>query len=173
MLAAIYGNFVNRNLAFINKFFGGKIEGDAEFAEEDDKMWNEVDTELKAVLECYETFKVRDAAFHIMEIGRIANKYFDAMAPWALRKTNPARCNGVFINCLNLINTMATAMEPITPAASRKVKKMLNLPETFDFTKIFERVITPGITLGTVEILFGMIDDETIAAEKARLGNNH
>ena len=64
-------------------------------------------------------------------------------------------------------------MEPITPAASRKVKRMLNLPEVFDFTKLFEHEITNGIKLGEVEILFGMIDDETIAAEKSRLGNNH
>ena len=163
----------NRNLAFINKFFGGKIEGEIKFSEEDDKMWEAVNAELKEVLNCYETFCVRDAAFHIMEIGRIANKYFDSMAPWALRKSDPARCNGVFINCLNLINTIATAMEPITPAASRKVKRMLNLPEVFDFTKLFEHEITNGIKLGEVEILFGMIDDETIAAEKSRLGNNH
>ncbi|MBO4698453.1 methionine--tRNA ligase, partial [bacterium] len=173
MLAAIYGNFVNRNLAFINKFFGGKIEGEIKFSEEDDKMWEEVEKELKEVLDCYETFRVRDAAFHIMEIGRIANKYFDAMAPWALRKSDPARCNGVFVNCLNLINTIATVMEPITPAASRKVKRMLNLPEVFDFTKLSERAIKDGIKLGEVEILFGMIDDETIAAEKSRLGTNH
>jgi len=170
MLAAIYGNFVNRCLAFINKFFSGRIDGDVKYMPEDDDLWKDVDAELRTVLECYETFRVRDAAFHLMEIGRIANKYFDTMAPWALRKSDPARCNGVFIHCLNLIDRMATAMEPITPAASRKVKNMLGLPEVFDFTKIFEKNIESGIQLGKTEILFTMIDDDTIAAEKARLG---
>jgi len=170
LLASIYGNFVNRNLAFINKFFNGKIEGEVKYTEEDDKLWSDVKKELREVLDCYETFKVRDAVFHLMEIGRISNKYFDSMAPWALRKNDPARCNGVFINCLNLINVIATAMEPITPTSSRKVKKMLNLPETFDFSTIYEQQIHSGITLGPVEILFTMIDDEAIEKEKAKLG---
>ena len=62
MLAAIYGNFVNRCLAFINKFFSGRIEGDVKYMPEDDDLWKDVDAELKTVLECYETFRVRDAA---------------------------------------------------------------------------------------------------------------
>lgn len=170
MLASIYGNFVNRNLAFINKFFNGKIDGEVKYTEEDDKLWNDVRKELREVLDCYETFRVRDAVFHLMEIGRIANKYFDSMAPWALRKNDPARCNGVFINCLNLIDTLATVMEPVTPGSSRKVKKMLNQPEEFDFSKLFTPQIQPGITLGPVEILFTMIDDESIEKERAKLG---
>ena len=39
-----------------------------------------------------------------------------------------------------------------------------------DFTKIYEKNIESGIQLGKTEILFSMIDDDTIAAEKARLG---
>jgi len=170
MLASIYGNFVNRNLAFINKFFNGKIEGEVKYTADDDKLWVDVNKELREVLDCYETFRVRDAVFHLMEIGRISNKYFDSMAPWALRKNDPARCNGVFITCLNLINTLATIMEPITPTSSRKVKKMLNQPEIFDFSSLFTQQIQPGITLGTVEILFTMIDDEAIEIEKKKLG---
>ncbi|MGI6395169.1 MAG: methionine--tRNA ligase [bacterium] len=170
LLAGIYGNFINRNLAFINKFFNGKIEGEIKYGKEDDNLWEEVNGELAKILKCYETFKVRDAVFHLMEVGRIANKYFDTMAPWALRKSDPARCSGVFINCLNLINMLATAMEPITPFSSRKVKRMLNLPETFDFSTLLDRQITSEITLGTVEILFSMIEDEVIQKEKEKLG---
>ena len=170
VLASIYGNFINRNLAFINKFFGGKIEGETKFMPEDDILWQSVEKEIKTVLDCYENFKVRDASFHLMETCRIANKYFDTMAPWALRKTDPERCNAVFINCLNLINIIATAMEPITPESSRKVKKMVNLPEVFDFNNILNKEIRSGIRLGETEILFNMIEDSAVEEEKSRLG---
>jgi len=170
VLASIYGNFINRTLAFINKFFDGKIEGETKFTAEDDALWKSVEKEIRTVLDCYENFKVRDASFHLMETCRIANKYFDSMAPWSLRKTDIERCNAVFINCLNLINIIATAMEPITPASSRKVKKMLNLPEVFDFSDILKKEVHSGIQLGATEILFTMIEDSAIEEEKNRLG---
>jgi len=47
---------------------------------------------------------------------------------------------------------------------------MLNQPEEFDFSKLFTPQIQSGITLGPVEILFTMIDDESIEKERAKLG---
>ncbi len=170
-LAGIYGNFVNRNLAFITKYFKGKLTGDMTFTEEDDKMWEDARRELKIIEDSYENFKVRDAVFHIMELGRVANKYFDTMAPWALRKEDKERCKGVLFNCVNLIETMATVMEPITPEASRKVKRMLGLEENFSFDTLYEAQIKEEFRMGeAAEILFTKIEDETMAEERKRLG---
>jgi len=170
LLAGIYGNFANRNLAFINKFFKGKIDGEIESGEEDEKVWNDAITEAKNVLDCYENYKVREAVERIMDLGRHANKYFDTMAPWALRKDNKPRCRGVLLTCMNLINLIGTVLSPITPTTVVKVRKMLNLKEEVDFNTDLEKMVQPGVKLNEVEILFNMIDDETIEAEKARLG---
>lgn len=169
-LAGIYGNFVNRNLSFIAKYFNSVLDGEIKHAPEDDAVWNDACKELRIIEECFETYRVRDACFHIMELGRIANKYFDAMAPWALRKTDEARCKGVLLTCTNLINALATIFEPITPEASRKVKKMLNVPEEFDFSRLYEKEIKAGHKIGEPSILYSKIEDEVIEAQKAKLG---
>jgi len=170
LLAGIYGNFANRNLAFINKFFEGKIDGEIKTGEDDENVWNEAISEAQNILECYENYKVREAVERAMDLGRSANKYFDKMAPWALRKENKPRCRGVLLTSMNLINLIGTVLSPITPKTVIKVRKMLGLKEEVDFTTDIRKMVEPGVQLGEVEILFSMIDDETIAEEKARLG---
>jgi len=71
---------------------------------------------------------------------------------------------------MNLINLIGTVLSPITPTTVVKVRKMLNLKEEVDFNTDLEKMVQPGVKLNEVEILFNMIDDETIEAEKARLG---
>ncbi|HNT26909.1 MAG TPA: methionine--tRNA ligase [bacterium] len=171
-LADIYGNFVNRILSFTRKFFDGTLGGDVTFTDAEKALWAEAKKESDIIKECYDTFKVRDAVFHLMELGRIANKYVDTSAPWSLRKTDEKRCKAVLLTCLNLIDTLATAFEPITPAASRKVKKMLNLPETFDLNALCSEPMKPGHTIGEPAVLYPKIEDAAIEKWREKLGIN-
>ncbi|MCK5808286.1 methionine--tRNA ligase [bacterium] len=171
-LSATYGNFVNRNLAFINKFFDGELTGEFEDDKADDELWTSVNSEIDIILESYKTFNVRDALFHTMEIGRIANKYFDTMAPWALRKENKARCRQVLLNCVNLIDTIAVLMDPITPKSTAKVMAMLGQNGEISFADVKTRRIGENFKIAAdVEILFHQIDQDSIDAEKKKLDN--
>lgn len=169
-LADIYGNFVNRILSFTRKFFDGTLGGEVTFTDAETQLWVEAKKESDIIKECYDTYKVRDAVFHLMELGRIANKYVDTSAPWSLRKSDEKRCKAVLLTCLNLIDTLATAFEPITPVASRKVKKMLNLPETFDFDTLCAQPMKPGHTIGEPTVLYPKIEDAAIAVWRDKLG---
>ena len=169
-LADIYGNFVNRVLSFTRKFFDGHLGGEVTFTDAEKQLWTDAKKEADTIKECYDTYKVRDAVFHLMELGRIANKYVDTSAPWSLRKTDEKRCKAVLLTCLNLIDTLATAFEPITPTASRKVKKMLNLPETFDFDTLCAQPMKPGHTIGEPVVLYPKIEDPAIAVWRDKLG---
>ena len=169
-LSDIYGNFVNRILSFTRKFFDGHLGGEVTFTEAETQLWADAKKEADIIKECYDTYKVRDAVFHLMELGRIANKYVDTSAPWSLRKSDEKRCKAVLLTCLNLIDTLATAFEPITPSASRKVKKMLNLPETFDFDTLCAQPMKPGHTIGEPAVLYPKIEDPVIAVWRDKLG---
>ncbi len=169
-LADIYGNFVNRMLSFTRKFFDGKLDGEMTFTDIEKKLWEEVRREASVIEECYETFRVRDAVFHLMEIGRIANKYVDTTAPWALRKSDEKRCKAVLLTCLNLMDTLAILFEPITPATSRTVKRMLNLPENFDFSTIATQPIRQGHVIGETQVLYPKIEDAALDKWRAKLG---
>ncbi len=169
-LASTYGNFVNRNLAFISKFFKGKLNGEFESVEQSVDLWKEVDEEIDLVLDNYRRFNVRDALFHTMEIARKANKYFDTMAPWSLRKENKAQCRTVLLDCVNLIDVLARLMSPITPLSSVKVMAMLGQSDVISLSDIKERRIGEGFAIAAdIEILFHQIDDDTIEEERKRL----
>ena len=172
-LVGLYGNFINRNLAFLNKYYEGKlIEGEYVFTSQEDELWSEVKKECEIIKECYENFKVREAIFHFMEISRLANKYFDTQEPWQLRKKDEKRCQAVLLTCLNLINTLAIISEPIIPFSARRVKKMLNLAEDFRFSQLEVSAIKPGHIIGQVEILFTRLEDDIIEEEKSKLGRS-
>src|SRR5690606_25559402 len=54
-----------------------------------------------------------------------ANKYISAQAPWALKKTDPARMETVLHVALQLVSDAKTLLTPFLPESSNKVYEML------------------------------------------------
>jgi methionyl-tRNA synthetase len=46
------------------------------------------------------------------------NAYIDTMAPWALRKSDPARMSGVLGTIVAALRQLAVAITPVTPGAA-------------------------------------------------------
>ena len=57
-----------------------------------------------------------------------ANKYVDDMAPWALRKTDPARMNTVLYTLAEVIRHLAILIQPVMPRAAADILDQLNIP---------------------------------------------
>jgi methionyl-tRNA synthetase len=55
------------------------------------------------------------------------NQYIDAQAPWALRKTDPARMEAVLEVLLRAIRALAIAVQPIIPASSTRLLDQLGI----------------------------------------------
>ena len=58
-----------------------------------------------------------------------ANRYVDAQAPWALRKSDPARMATVLWVLAETIRHLATLTQPFLPTASAKLLDLLAVPE--------------------------------------------
>lgn len=56
-----------------------------------------------------------------------ANAYVDAQAPWALRKTDPARMNEVLATLMIAIKCLTVAIEPIVPKAANEMLDTLGV----------------------------------------------
>src|SRR5690606_5128617 len=56
------------------------------------------------------------------------NAYIDEQAPWALRKTDPARMERVLATLCGAIRDLAVAISPVTPTASTKILDALCIP---------------------------------------------
>ena len=64
-----------------------------------------------------------------------ANKYIDFMAPWALKKTDPARMTTVLYVVMEVLRKVAILYQPLIPTAANKILDQLGVPmneRTFD-----------------------------------------
>jgi methionyl-tRNA synthetase len=150
-LSAIYGNFVNRTLQFLQKNFDGKIPDLSEKYIDVKNQWmkyvtgnkslevNEVLSENdKLILESlsngiekishyYDIFRFRDALTETMNVARAANKYFNDEEPWKTLKSEPERCAKTLFVCCQLVRTLAVLFAPVTPYTSKKIYAMLGI----------------------------------------------
>ena len=168
-LVAILGNFVNRALVLTHKYFDGKVPACGELTDFDKKMLSEMG-ETKASLEAnLETFRFREALKDAMNLARIGNKYLADTEPWKLAKTDMERVATIMNISLQITANLAIAMEPFLPFSAAKLREMLNTTP-FEWAQLGSANLLPeGHTLGTPELLFEKIEDETIEAQVQKL----
>lgn len=172
-LADIFGNFVNRTLTFINRYFDGVIPAPETFSQEDREMLSAVSAAPARVGECFETFQVRRAVRELIELGNRSNRYFNDQAPWNTRKTDRARCAATLHVCVQAVRMLALVMSPILPFSAERLWKMAGLEGRVDEQKWDEIDIDASLSgrpIGKIEILFRKIEDDAIDAQIAKLG---
>lgn len=159
-LLGAYGNFVNRTLAFIEKYFGGVVpQGNtsSEFRQSLAELYRAVGQKI----ECGRLKDALDAAFELVRSG---NKYFDENQPWKTRTENPVRCGETLFNCVELIANLAILLYPFLPVSSEKLCGWLGLKNEWAVQSA-----AAGYRLPQISILFERLDKSAIDAELARL----
>lgn len=171
-LADILGNFVNRTLTFINKYFDGKVPTAAKLDAMDDELLQKITATRDEAAALLDRFQFKEALKRIMALARQANKYFNDQAPWKSRKEDPERCAATLNLCAQTAHALAILIHPYLPFSSLKIWKMLNLPGgpvAAGWSAAGEVALKPGKKLGRLEILFRKLDDDVIQEEIAKL----
>ena len=153
-LVGILGNFVNRNLSFINKKFEGKITE----ATIDENIIEETKKKYKEVGEYFEKGEIRNAVNQIFEYISLANKYYDSNQPWIQVKEDIDSFNNTTYTCVYMMANIANLIAPILPHASTKIKDMLNLKEY----KWEEEVIKGDYQINNLQVLYDRIDEKIL-----------
>jgi methionyl-tRNA synthetase len=163
-LLGAYGNFVNRTLKFIEKYYGGIVPKRSIDVELKDK----VEGLYKNVGEAIEQTKFKVVLETIFDAVRFANKYFDEKQPWKQREEDPVSCEETIYNCVYLIANFAQLLEPFLPFSSERVRNTLSsvklnwepqntLPNRIDNVQpLFERIDVKQIE-HEVEKLYGAV----------------
>ncbi len=159
-LLGAYGNFVNRTLKFIEKYYHGKTpEGkiNSDIRAKVVKLYEEVGSlimkgDLKRSLE------------DIFEFVRYANKYFDEQKPWIQIKEDVPLSNQTMANCIYIISNLAQLLNPFLPFSSKKVQEMLGLDELS-----WKEVEVSSIFLNEINQLYNRIELEKIEEELEKL----
>lgn len=119
-LVGTLGNFINRNVSFINKKFEGNVkEGviDKEIVE----FTHETFKNVSSLIEKGELREAIEKAFEYVIKG---NKYYDSKAPWVLVKENIEEFNKVTYTCMYIIANISNLLMPFIPNGCERIKKL-------------------------------------------------
>jgi len=168
-LADILGNFINRTLTFVHRYYGGKVPKRGNLDDSGRHMLQEVQATQKRVESCLENYEIRDATRHFMDLCRAANKYFNDTAPWETRESDPSYCQTTLCVCLQVSRALTVLMAPILPTTSQKLAAMLKMNEEIRWDNLGKEEFPEGLPLGKPEILFSKIEDDVIEKEVEKL----
>jgi methionyl-tRNA synthetase len=169
-LVAILGNFVNRVMILMHKFYDGKVETEGgEIKLTDGYLNDEIGIFYDSVESSLETYRFRQGLQSVMDIARLGNKYLTDKEPWKTIKTDPADAKNALHNSLFIIGHLATCLQPFLPETAKKIYGMLNLPDQFTFDQ--ELVFENGHQLNAATLLFEKVEDEVIENQIQKLHN--
>ena len=159
-LLGAYGNFVNRTLAFIYKYFNGTVpEGTPE-----DTLEEKIRLLFPKVGGLIERGNLKEALDSVFELVRLGNKYFDTEKPWETRQSNPRACGQTLFNCVQMIGSLAVLLEPFLPFSSQRVRSWLELENRWE-----PKHLLAGFAVPEPEILFERLDRKIIDEELKKL----
>jgi len=165
-LADILGNFINRTLIFIDRYYSSSIPAASNLTESDKRILDMLHKAPAHIGARIERFEFKNGLQELMKIAQEANRYFDHEEPWVTRKTNALACERTMNVCMKIVTSLSVLLEPYLPFTAEKIKKMINfIPQTWD--EISTPKVAPSIT--KPEILFQKIDDDIIDVQVKKL----
>ncbi|NYZ12066.1 methionine--tRNA ligase [Azospirillum sp. RWY-5-1] len=155
-LANDYGNLVQRVLSMIGKNCGAQVPQPGPFTEADEALLGRARAllgTLRAEIGVQAFHKALDAVWAV--VGD-ANRYVDEQAPWALKKTDPARMATVLYVLAETIRHLAILTQPVMPAASSRILDQLALgPDARGFDRLGQGgALVPGTALPAPQGVF-------------------
>ena len=171
-LVSIYGNFVNRVLSLIIKYFDGKIPNPKATIDYDKNIINEV-LSLKENLEYnLNDFKFREALKNLISIARLGNKYLADSEPWKLKDTDPDRVNQILNTTFKILTYLSILSEPFLPFTSIKLKEMIGINcSKWSCLDNISNLINYDFKIEKTEILFRRIEDSEVELQIIKLKN--
>ena len=172
-LVAIYGNFTNRVLSLIDKYYGGKIPNPMAVDESDNEILKQV-VSLKNDMESnLNEFKFREALKNLIGIARIGNKHLADNEPWKIKSENPERVEQILKTSFEIVTYLAVLSEPFLPFTSQKLKKMIGINKTgWSNLDNLASEIDFNFVITNKEMLFRRIEDSEIEFQIDKLKKN-
>jgi len=172
-LADVLGNFVNRVLVLTRKYYDGVVP-----VAPNESVLTDVDKALIEVLEgagerigdLILRHRYREAQLEAMNVARRGNKYLTEEEPWKFQKTDPDRVRTIMHLACQVVGNLGIVLQPFLPRTAEKISISFGVNGS-TWKDVSSTLVNNGTLLGDLPILFTKIDEETVEAEKAKLGN--
>lgn len=146
-LANDLGNLGQRVLSMIAKNCDGKVPTPATRTADDQALSLAAVEALPTMREAMETQQIHKMLEAIWKVVGDANRYVDAQAPWALRKTDPERMMTVLYTLADAIRVLGIYVQSIVPASAAALLDQLAVAENQRSFADIDAHITPGTVL--------------------------
>jgi methionyl-tRNA synthetase len=154
-LANDLGNLAQRVLSMIQRYCEGRVPKPGALTPADEAL-------LFVALGLLPNLRTEFAvpAYHraleqLWTVVGHANRYVDEQAPWALRKTDPARCDTVLYVLAETIRHLGILIQPFMPGSMAKLLDQLALPpDQRDFPALASHPLASGTALPKPEGVF-------------------
>jgi methionyl-tRNA synthetase len=124
-LANSFGNLAQRTLSMIFKNLDGVLPAVGEAAE-DQALLAEVDGRCCGLADNFDRFAFSQGLEDWMAAVFACNAYVDAMAPWALRKTDPDRMAAVLGTLVAAVRALAVAIASVIPESAHRLLTLID-----------------------------------------------
>ncbi len=161
-LANNFGNLCQRVFSFIEKNCDGKLPKANKFEKVDDNLLDNLINKVPELVSDINNQNLNDYIKKVVEFSFNANKYFNDLQPWSLKKTNLERMNTILFTIIVQIKNISILLSPIIPLSSEKILDIMNLENEKknlnDVSKI--DIFKHDIEFKKTSILFKKIEDD-------------
>jgi len=169
-LVAIYGNYVNRVIVLINKYYMGEVPTPEILTKEDEKTIKSIKLARDKIGLTIEKFRFRESNSEMINIARIGNKYLADNEPWKKIKNEPKRTKTILFVSIQIVSALAYLSEPFLPFTSLKLKGILRINKQIKWNEILNNnIIKSGHQINRESFLFEKIEDGEIHSQYQKL----
>jgi methionyl-tRNA synthetase len=127
-LANDLGNLAQRSLSLIARNCASRLPGRGAVTDEDAELLKSAEALPAALRERLDRQVFHEALEDVWKVVRAANVYVDHQAPWALRRTDPARMAAVLRVLADVLRVIATVLQPFMPGSMGRMLDQLGVP---------------------------------------------
>jgi len=158
-LANDLGNLAQRSLSLVARNCDGRLPPRGTPTEEDATLLAAA-AALPALLRGHiDRQAFNEALEEVWRVVRAGNGYVDRQAPWALRKTDPARMASVLRVLADVLRAVATVLQPFMPDSTAKMLDQLGVPADARDLAALATPLPAGIPLPPPQGVFPRYND--------------
>ncbi|HEY6949734.1 MAG TPA: methionine--tRNA ligase [Nitrososphaeraceae archaeon] len=169
-LIANIGNFVNRTLTFIKKYFGNVIPNPTEYDELDKKSLAEIERIGNVVGGYILGNEIDKALKKILNFSSTFNQYFQKKEPWK----NPENSGTTLFISINAVRSLSILLAPFIPFSVEKIWEQMSLEGSVydqNWIAVGSILLNPGHRIGEINPIFDKVDTDKIKEQENKLNN--
>jgi methionyl-tRNA synthetase len=161
-LANNYGNLCQRVFSFVKKNCNNKIPKINNLKDVDKNLLNSLQDNVPKLIELMNKQNLNEYIKAVVDFSFDANKYFNDLEPWAIKKKDPDRMNTILFTIVQQIKNISILLNPIIPDSTIKVLNTINIKDEQIKLKNISNsdLFDHNQELNDLEILFTKVEND-------------